>query len=129
MNRQTFMGVAAGLSVAAGLAALLAPVQSSALFGLELDAVGISQTRMLGAAYLGYAPIVWYGRKVQDGAAQRSIALGSFVSWAVSLVVTAAGVIGGLGESQAWLLVVVDAIVAAAWGYFAFFDRAEVAPR
>lgn len=129
MNRQTFMTVAAGVSVVAGLAALLAPAQSSAIFGLDLDTVGVSQARLLGAAYLGYAPIVWFGRKVQDSPAQRAIALGSFVSWAVSLVVTTAGVMSGLGETQAWLLVVVDAVFTAAWGYFAFIDRAEVAPR
>lgn len=129
MNRQTFMGVAAAVSVAAGLAALVAPAQSSALFGLELDAVGISLTRLLGAAYLGYVPIVWFARKIQDSPAQRAIALGSFVSWAVSLVMTTAGVMGGLGETQAWLLVVVDVVFTAAWGFFAFFDRAEIAPR
>ncbi len=128
MNRRTFMGVAAGVSVAAGIAALLAPAQSSALFGLELDAVGVSQTRMIGAAYLGYASIVWFGRKVLDNTAQRAIALGTFVSWALSLVVTTAGVVAGLAETKAWLLVVVEVIFTAAWGYFAFIDRAEVAP-
>lgn len=128
MNRQTFMSVAAGASVVAGIAALLAPAQSAAVFGLDLDEVGVSQTRMLGAAYLGYASIVWFGRNVLDNTAQRAIALGSFVSWALSLVVTTAGVVAGLAETQAWLLVVVEVIFTAAWGYLAFIDRAEVAP-
>ncbi len=129
MNRQTFMSVAAGLSVVSGLAALLAPAQTAAVFGLDVNEVGLSQTRMLGAAYLGYASVVWFGRNVLDNTAQRAIALGNFVSWALSVVVTAAGVMGGLAGTQAWLLVVVEVAFTAAWGYFAFIDRAEVAPR
>ena len=129
MNRQTFMSVAAGLSVVTGFVALLAPAQSAAIFGLDVNEVGLSQTRMLGAAYLGYASIVWFGRNVLDNTAQRAIALGNFVSWALSVVVTVAGVMGGLAGTQAWLLVVVEVVFTAAWGYFAFIDRAEVAPR
>lgn len=128
MNRQTFMRVAAGVSVVTGFAALLAPAQSAAVFGLELDEVGLSQTRMLGAAYLGYASIVWFGRNIRDDSAQRAIALGNFVSWALSLVVTMAGVMVGLAGTQSWLLVVVGVVFTAAWGYFAFIDRAAVAP-
>ena len=128
MNRQTFMSVAAGLSVVSGLVALLAPAQSAAVFGLDVNEVGLSQTRMLGAAYLGYASIVWFGRNIRDDSAQRAIALGNFVSWALSLVVTVAGVMDGLAETQSWLLVVVGVVFTAAWGYFAFIDRAEVAP-
>ena len=128
MTRRTFMSVAAGFSVVAGLAALLAPAQSAAVFGLDVNEVGLSQTRMLGAAYLGYASVVWFGRNVLDNTAQRAIALGNFVSWALSVVVTAAGVMGGLAGTQSWLLVVVQVVFTAAWGYFAFSDRAVVAP-
>lgn len=127
MNRATFMSVAAGLSVVSGLAALLVPAQTAAVFGLDVNEVGLSQTRMLGAAYLGYASVVWFGRNVLDNTAQRAIALGNFVSWALSVVVTAAGVMGGLAGAQVWLLVVVEVVFAAAWGYFAFIDRATVA--
>lgn len=127
MNRQMFMSVAAGLSVVSGLAALLAPAQSAALFGLDVNEVGLSQTRTLGAAYLGYASIVWFGRSVLDNTAQRAIALGNCVSWGLSVVVTVAGLMGGLAGTQAWLLVVVEVVFAAAWGYFAFSDRAAVA--
>lgn len=127
MTRQTFMSLAAGVSVVTGLAALLAPAQVAAVFGVTLDDVGISQTRLLGAAYLGYAAIVWFGKDVRDNAARRAIALGNVVSYALSLVVTIAGVVFGPAGTQAWLLVVLEAIFTIAWGYFAFIDRAEVA--
>ena len=127
MTRQTFMGLAAGASVVSGLSALLAPAALAAAFGVTLDDVGALQTRLLGAAYLGYAAIVWFGKDVRDSSAQRAIALGSVVSYALSLVLTIAGVVVGPGGTQAWLLVVLQAIFTTAWGYFAFIDRAEVA--
>jgi hypothetical protein len=126
MTRQTFMSLAAAVSVVTGLAALLAPAQLAAVFGVTLDDVGILQARLLGAAYLGYGAIVWFGKDVRDNAARRAIALGSFVSWALSLVVTVAGVVMGPAGTLSWLLVALQVVIASAWGYFAFVDRAEV---
>ena len=127
MNRQTFMSLAAAVSVVTALAALLAPAQLAAAFGVTLDDVGILQARLLGAAYLGYGVIVWFGKDVRDNAARRAIALGSFVSWALSLIVTVAGVVMGPAGIQSWLLVALQVVIASAWGYYAFVDRAEVA--
>ena len=129
MNWQRFMSVAAGVSVLAGFAALLAPAQAASVFGVQLDETGMWQTRLLGAAYLGYAAILWFGREVRDNAARRAIALGNFVSWALSLVVTMAAVVIGPTGTQSWLLVVPEVVFTAAWGYLAFIGRAEVAPR
>jgi hypothetical protein len=127
MTRQTFMTLAAAASVVSGLAALVAPAQLALVFGVTLDDQGILQTRLLGSAYLGYAAICWFGKDVRDDAARRAIALGSFVSWALSLVVTIAGVVVGPAGTQALLLVILEAAFASAWGYVAFIDRAEVA--
>jgi hypothetical protein len=127
MTRQTFMSLAAAVSVITGLAALLAPAQLAAVFGVTLDDVGILQARLLGAAYLGYGAIVWFGKDVRETAARRAIALGSFVSWALSLVVTVAGVVMGPAGTLSWLLVALQVVIASAWGYFAFIDRADVA--
>ena len=127
MTRQAFMSLAAGVSVVTGLSALLAPAQIAAVFGVTLDDAGIAQTRLLGAAYLGYAAIVWFGKDVRDHAAQRAIALGNVVSYALSAVVTMAAVVLGLAGIQSWSLVVLEVVFTAAWGYFAFIDRAEVA--
>jgi len=128
MNRQTFMSAAAAISVVTGLGALLAGSQLAAVFGVKLDDVGLSQTRLLGAAYLGYAAIAWFGRDVRDNAAQRAIALGNLVSWALSLAMSIAAVVIGLAGTQSWLAVALEAVFTAGWAYFAFLDRAEFAP-
>jgi hypothetical protein len=128
MNRQTFMSVAAVVSVVSGIAALLAPGQLAAVFGVKLDDVGVGQERLLGAAYLGYAATVWFARDVRDLAAKRAIAMGNVLGWAVSLVVTIAGIATGLAGTQAWLLVAADVVFTAGWGYYAFIDRTELVP-
>ena len=126
MTRQTFMSLAAAVSVVSGLAALLAPAQLVAVFGITLDDMGIVQERLLGVAYLGYGAIAWFGKDVRDNAARRAIALGNFVSWALSAVVTIAGVVIVPAGTLAWVLVALQVVFATAWGYFAFVDRAEV---
>ncbi len=125
MTRQGFMGLAAGVSVVTGLATLLAPAQIASVFGVALNDAGIAQTRLLGAAYIGYAVIVWFGKDVQDHAARRAIALGNVVSYALSAVVTVVALGLGLAGMQSWSLVVLEVVFTAAWGYLAFIDRAE----
>jgi hypothetical protein len=127
MNRQSFMTIAAGVSVLSGVGGLVAPVQMGALFGITLDDVAVGQVRLLGAAYLGYAAIAWFARDVTDRAAAGAIALGSAVSWAISAIVTVTIIVTGLPGPQAWLLVAVEAVFAAAWASFAFAERTMVA--
>ncbi len=128
MNRSTFMVVAAAVGGVTGLAALLVPAQLASLFGITLDDAGLAQERLLGGAYLGTSTIVWFAKDVRDAAAQRAIALGNVVSWALSLVVAVAGLVAGLAGQQAWLLVALQVGFTAAWAYFALMDRTEVAP-
>jgi hypothetical protein len=127
MNRSTFMAIATVVSVVCGLAALLVPAELAGIFGVKVDDVTTSAARLLGAAYLGYAATNWFGRDVRDSSAQRAIAIGNLASWTLSLVVTLVAIGTGLGNMQTWLLVAVEVIFAAAWGYFTFADRSEAA--
>ena len=128
MGRQGFFTIAAGISLVTGAAALLVPAAMASVFGVTLDEVGASQTRLLGSAYLGYALVVWFARDVRDITAQRAIALGNCVSWTLSTGVIAVAIVAGHAGPQAWSLVVVGATFAAAWGYFSFVEGTEVAP-
>ena len=127
MDKRTFMTIAAVFSVGTGLGALLVPAQFGAFFGVTFDDVAVSQARLLGASYLGYAAVIWFGRDVRDSGAQRAIAVGNLASWSVSLVVTLVGIGSGLGNAQTWLLVALEVPFAAAWAYITFADRSEAA--
>jgi hypothetical protein len=120
------MRIAAAAGAIAGVAGLLAPAEVASTFGVVLDAVGRSQARLLGAGYIGYAVIVWLSRDIRDVVAQRAIAIGNVVSWALSLIVGVAGVVAGLAGTQFWVLLVLELAFTAGWGYFAIVDRAEV---
>ena len=120
------MRIAAALGAIAGLAALAAPAEFATTFGVTLDEVGRSQSRLLGAAYIGFAVIVWACRDIRDRAAQRAIAFGNFVSWSLSLIVWVVALVAGLAGPQSWALVTLEVAFAAGWGYFAIVDRAEV---
>ena len=125
MTRQTFMSLAAGVSVVSGLTALLAPAQLAMGFGATLDDAGIVQTRLLGAAYLGYAAIVWFGRDIRDLAARRAIAIGNVVGYGLSAAVTVAAVVLEIAGIQSLALVALEVVLAVAWGYFALLERGE----
>lgn len=127
MNRRTFMTIAAGEAALIGLAGLLVPAQLAGVFGVTLDEAGLAQARLLGGAYLGYVPILWLLKDVRDTTVQRAVALGSLATWALGLVVTAAAIAAGLGTTQTWFLVGLQVVFTAAWAYFAFIDRTEVA--
>jgi hypothetical protein len=127
MDRRTFVIVATAVSVVSGLAGLLAPAQLATVFGVTFDDVALSQARLLGAGYLGFAATLWFSRDVRDSSAQRAIALGNVVSWTLALVVSVVGISTGLGSTQTWLLVAIEVPFAAGWGYFAFVDRGEAA--
>ena len=129
MTRPTFMRIAAAAGAIAGVAGLLAPAEVASTFGVVLDAVGRSQARLLGAGYIGYAVIVWLSRDIRDVVAQRAIAIGNVVSWALSLIVGVAGVVAGLAGTQLWALLVLELAFTAAWGYFAIIDRAKASAR
>ena len=129
MSRPTFMRIAAAVGAIAGVADLLAPAEFASTFGVVLDELGRAQTRLLGAAYIGYAVIVWLSRDIRDVAAQRAIAVGNVVSWALSLIVGVAGVVAGLAGTQLWALLVLELAFTAAWGYFAIIDRAKASAR
>ena len=121
------MTIAAGVSILGGLAALIAPAQMGTVFGITLDDAAVSQARLLGASYLGYAAIAWFGKDVADLAAVRAIAVGNMLSWAISAVITATIIVTGLAGAQAWVLVAVDAAFATAWAYFALAEQTTVA--
>jgi hypothetical protein len=67
------MTVTAIGSLLFGLAYLLVPASVASLYGITLDPSG-QYARFFGSALLGFAAILWLGRKVTSGPALRSTA-------------------------------------------------------
>jgi hypothetical protein len=80
------MTVTAVGSLLFGLAYLLAPASVASLYGITLDPSS-QYPRYFGSALLGFAAILWLGRKVTSGPALRAILVGGFVASITGLVV------------------------------------------
>lgn len=126
MERRTFVVIAAAVSLVVGLVDLITPAQLAAIYGITLDPVGAAEARLLGAAYLGYAAINWLARDVREPETQRALAVGNCGGWAISGVVSAAALSGAVVGGLAWSVVIIDAIFALGWGYFAVARPAEI---
>src|SRR6058998_1686417 len=87
MSRSTFTAIASVVSFFVAALAFFAPRQLAAFYGIELDAAGVGQEQLLGAAYLGFGLMNWLTKDARDPSAQRAMAIGNSAAWAASLVV------------------------------------------
>ncbi len=100
------MTVTAIGSLLFGLAYLLAPASVASLYGITLDPSS-EYPRYFGSALLGFAAILWLGRKVTSGPALRAILVGSFVASITGLVVALFQALNGTGNALVWSTVVI----------------------
>lgn len=121
MKLNVFMSIAAFLAALFGLAFLLAPVQTMAVYGVTLDISGQFIARYLGGAFLGIAVIGWSARNAnpKDDLLQ-VILLGFFVMTAVSFVAAIFDALSSLGSNLVWSTVIIYLFLAIGFGYFRF---------
>jgi len=100
------MTVTAIGSLLFGFAYLLAPASVASLYGIMLDPSS-EYPRYFGSALLGFAAILWLGRKVTSGPALRAILVGSFVASITGFVVAVFQALNGTGNALVWSTVVI----------------------
>ena len=120
MKLSTFMAIASVLALVFGLAFILVPAQTMALYGGTLDAVGQWIGRYLGSAFLGVAVLTWFARNAPEGGALRAIVLGNFVLSATGLVVAVLDGLYGSGNALVWSTVAIYLFLTLGFGYFQF---------
>jgi hypothetical protein len=103
-----------------GLSCSLIPRQLFQLYGLMLDEAGVWATRLVGGSILGYATLMWFGRKTTSSDARRAIALALLVQDTVGLIASLeiqfSGVMGFIG----WSNPVLYLLLALGYAYFIF---------
>lgn len=121
MKLNTFMTIAAFLAVIFGLAFLLIPVQTMAIYGVNLDISGQFIARYLGGAFLGIGIFAWLVRNTTlKDATMQAMLLGFFIMTAVSFVAAVFDALSSLGSSLVWSTVLIYLFLAAGFGYFRF---------
>jgi hypothetical protein len=90
------------------------------LYGLAPEAGALWSTRLVGGSILGFASLMWFGRKSDSLKARRAIALALLiqdgVGFAASLVLQLGGSINSLGWSNPFLY----GLLALGYAYFLF---------
>ena len=113
------MTVTAIGSLLFALAYLLAPARVASLYGVTLDPSS-QYPRYFGSALLGFATILWLGRKVTSGPALRAILVGSFVASITGLVVAVFQALDGTGNELVWSTVVIYLLLSLGFADFVF---------
>jgi flagellar biosynthesis protein FliQ len=113
------MTVTAIGSLLFGLAYLLVPASVASLYGITLDPSG-QYARFFGSALLGFAAILWLGRKVTSGPALRAILVGSLVASITGLVVAVFQALNGTGNALVWSTVIIYLLLSLGFADFVF---------
>jgi apolipoprotein N-acyltransferase len=113
------------ISAVYGFGLMFAPRAMSAFFSQHLELGGYANTRMWGAAIIGFAVLTWLCRDAEDSQVRRGIVLALFCYFIIAL---ATCLLNFWTEPQpliAWTTPLVYLLLAVAYGYFHFFHRVQ----
>ncbi len=122
MNVKTFLSITAGIALLFGLGFVLFPAGLAALYGVNLDPVGVYVAQLFGAVLLGLAVINWSSRDARE---MDGVLLGNLVANLIGFVVTFLGQMVRIGGINAlgWITVALYLFLALGHGYYRFLAR------
>ena len=123
MSVRSVFSIAAVPTLALGAGWLLAPGFMLQQWGITGDPAAAYMSRRCGCLFLGYSAILWFARKADVSPARDAIVTGAFVMTAVMAALSVLGVLGGTIGPMAWSAVVIEALLAVAFGDLLFTRR------
>jgi len=109
-----------------GLTCSLLPGPLLQLYGLSVSAAGIWTTRLVGGSILGFATLMWFGRRVASADACRAVALALFVQDTVGFIASMEIQLSGSVNAIGWSNPLLYFLLALGYSYFVFFAKADV---
>jgi hypothetical protein len=103
-----------------GVSCSLFPRWVFQLYGLAADDGAIWATRLVGGSILGYATLMWFGRKAASGEARRAIALALLAQDAIGCVASIEIQLKGSVNVFGWFSLALYGVLALAYAYFLF---------
>ena len=94
-----------------GICTVLIPGGFSAFYGGELTEAGKLDTQLQGAAYLGFAILLFMATKSKEVAARKAIVLGLLVMFVIGLVVSLKAQLAGYVNVWGWSTVAINGIL------------------
>ncbi len=92
------------------------------IYGLSPDAGALWTTRLVGGSILGFATLMWFGRRTESKEARRVIALALFVQDTVGFVASLAIQLGGRINALGWSNPALYGALALGYAYFLFIN-------
>ena len=125
MKLSTLLLINAIVASLFGLGFVLIPDMVLSLYGVTLSVNGIYISRLLGAAFLGFAVVSWLVKNSTGSAELRAILFALFISeilgFFISLFYQLQGVVNALG----WTTVAIYLLLGVGFGYFYWKNPAE----
>ena len=101
-----------------GLTCALVPRQLCQGYGLPLDTAGVWVTRLLGGSLLGFATLMWFGRRSPAVETRRAIALALLIQDSIGLAASLSVQLGGQMAAIGWSNVALYGLLAAGYASF-----------
>ena len=120
MKLGVLLTVNAVVSMAFGVAFVLAPAEVLAFYGVTLTPGTAVVARLFGSALVGYAVVGWLARTVANSEALQAIVTGYFFGSTVGCVVALHGVLSGATNALGWSTLAIYGLFAVVFGVFHF---------
>jgi hypothetical protein len=106
-----------------GLSCTLLPAWVLQLYGLVPAEAAIWTTRLVGGSILGFATLMWFGRRSASLEARRAIAIALLVQDLVGLYASIEIQLTGSVNAFGWSSILLYGFLAIAYAYFIFLGR------
>ena len=120
MSYRAVLGLAGLVSLAFGLALVLAARWMMALYAVHLTSGAVVVTHLLGASLLGFTALAWYGRSVTDAGGRRAVVMANLVGDSLGFALALRGQLSGDIGQLGWSTVAIYLVLALAFGYLQF---------
>ena len=124
MTIKTFLTINAILAILYGLAFVLLPGPSSAVFGVASEPHVTLNLQFFGSVLLALGVIFWFAKDFREWEPVRGVLIGSVVADAVGLLINLWGTLQGLTNALAWTSSLVYVLLLA--GAFYFLSKAPL---
>jgi hypothetical protein len=120
MNLRLLFTINLVIAIFFGLSCALLPHWVYQLYGLTADAAAVWPTRLVGGSILGYATLMWFGRKATSVDARRAIAMALLVQDVIGCVASVEIQLTGSVNAFGWLSLALYGCLALAYAFFLF---------
>ena len=101
-----------------GFLIVLIPGGFYAFYGGELTAFGKEAAQLQGAAYLGFAMLLFFACKASDAKGRRAIVIGLLVHFIIGFIVSLKGQLAGIGNAWGWSTIAIFGLLSLGYLYF-----------